>query len=110
MTADHLAHRGARYRKSPHDLLDRPLLFEISPPDLANHVHNNHPPISLPSLKEGTLIPSKEGVEIGRENRPSGGHYCARIYRMAHSKRVGSASAAWAGMQRRTVVVPFSDS
>ena len=29
---------------------------------------------------------------------------------MAHSKRVGSASAAWAGMQRRTVVVPFSDS
>src|SRR5208282_581734 len=80
MTADHLAHRGARYRKSPHDLLDRPLLFEISPPDLANHVHNNHPPISLPSLKEGTLIPSKEGVEIGRENRPSGGHYCARIY------------------------------
>ncbi len=29
---------------------------------------------------------------------------------MAHSKRVGSASAAWAGMQRRTVVVSFSDS
>jgi len=30
--------------------------------------------------------------------------------RMAHSKRVGRASAAGAGMQRRTVVVPFSDS
>ena len=29
--------------------------------------------------------------------------------RMAHSKRVGSASAAWAGMQRRTVVVSFSE-
>ena len=35
LAADHLAHRRARHRQRPHDLLDRTMLLEIGPPDLA---------------------------------------------------------------------------
>ncbi len=44
LAADHLAHRCARYRQQPNDLLDRTMLFEIRPPYLADQVHVYHPP------------------------------------------------------------------
>ena len=49
LAADHLAHRRARHRQRPHDLLDRPMLIEIGPPYLPDNVHANHPPNTLPS-------------------------------------------------------------
>jgi len=44
LAADHLAHRRARHRQPPHDLLDRPVLLEIRAPYLPDQVHANHPP------------------------------------------------------------------
>src|SRR5208337_4742361 len=85
LAADHLAHRRPRHRQRPHDLLDRPLLLEIRPPYPPDVVHANHPPHTLPSRhwhygRETDTQPWR-GVIIRRENRPSGGHYCARFYR-----------------------------
>ena len=48
LTADDLAHRRARHRQRPHDLLDRTSLLEIGATYLANLVHANHPPKALP--------------------------------------------------------------
>ena len=54
--ADDLAHRRARNRKRPYDLLDRPALLEISASNLADLVHANHPHQPFPAdqgQKEG---------------------------------------------------------
>ena len=37
--------------------------------------------------KERDTDTTSEGVRIGRENHPSGGHYCARIYTAAQPRR-----------------------
>jgi hypothetical protein len=49
MAPNDLPNRRARHRKRPHDLLDRPLLLEIGPPDLADLIHPNHPHPTFPA-------------------------------------------------------------
>jgi hypothetical protein len=49
LTADYLPHRRARHRQRPYDLLDRPVLLEKRAPNLANHVHADHPPKPFPA-------------------------------------------------------------
>src|SRR5271169_5765063 len=88
--SDHLANRRPRHRKRPHDLLDRETLFEIGAPYLADLVHPNIPiRPSQPTRPKGrTLTHRSEGVVIGRESSPSGGHYCKRFW-------IGPAPASW---------------
>src|SRR5207248_7093702 len=67
LSADHLAHRGARYRQQPHDLLDRTPLLEIGASYLANQIHANHPPIaSKAATAQGRKLPhvQKRGLEL----------------------------------------------
>src|SRR5580704_5505259 len=79
--SDHLANRRPRHRKRPHDLLDRETLFEIGAPYLPDLVHAKHPHPSFPAdqAQRRTLTHRSEGVVIGRESSPSGGHYCKRF-------------------------------
>src|SRR5208282_1083061 len=47
----HLAHRRARYRQRPHDLLDGAMLLKIGASDLANLLHANHSPKPFPAQR-----------------------------------------------------------
>ena len=49
VAADDLAHRRARYRQRPHDLLDGAVLLKIGASYLADLVHANHPPKPFPA-------------------------------------------------------------
>jgi hypothetical protein len=51
VATDDLAHRRARYRQRPHDLLDGAMLLKIGASYLANLVHANHPLKSFPALQ-----------------------------------------------------------
>jgi len=56
LAADHPAHRRTRYRKPPHDLLDRQTLLKIGATDPADQVHTGHPRTPFPATngqKEG---------------------------------------------------------
>src|SRR5665213_1294148 len=60
--------------------------LEKRPPYLADLVHRDHPLEPFPAevgQQKGTLT-KRQRVAIGRENHPSGGHYCERV----HSKVV----------------------
>src|SRR5665213_103867 len=63
--------------------------LEKRPPYLADLVHRDHPLEPFPAevgQQKGTLT-KRQRVAIGRENHPSGGHYCERV----HSKVVVTA-------------------
>ena len=76
LTADHLAHRRARYRQRSHDLLDRPVMLKIRAPYLANHVHANHPQKPFPAdtrQKEGDADTQRQrGSQLDAKTAPQG--------------------------------------
>src|SRR5712691_8748055 len=52
--------------------------------------HQSPPPVlpmAIHGQKEATLTQPSEGVRIGRENRPSGGHNCARSHSRSADQR-----------------------
>jgi hypothetical protein len=78
-----LAHRPARHRQGAHNLLDRAVLLKIGAAYLADQVHADHPHKSFQAIKgqrKDADTSRQKGVIFGRENHPSGGHYCMRFY------------------------------
>jgi len=72
---DHLAHRRARHRQRPHDLLDGPRLLEIGATYLADQVHADHPRTPFPTTtgqKEGTLTQRQRGSRLDAKTAPQG--------------------------------------
>jgi len=76
LATNDLTHRSARHPQRAHDLLDRPVLFEKGAPDLADHVHANHPPNTLPSRPRpkgrDTDTQRQRGSGLDAKNAPQG--------------------------------------
>ena len=98
VAAHDLAHRPARHRQSAHNLLDRALLLKIGAAYLADQVHANHPRMSFQAdqgqRKDADTSRQKGGI-IGRENHPTGGHYCKRFYNLDKASALSSIPQAF---------------
>ena len=100
-----LADGLARHRKRAHDLLDRPLLCSKYARLISPILSTPIIPVSLsrPIVAKGkdADIQRQKGVVIGREIRPSGGHYCKRIYSCMSITAPNFAAAPLSGAAKR---------
>src|SRR5208282_5968243 len=75
LPADHFAHRRARHRQRPNDLLDRQMPLEKSASYLSDLVHADHPHKPLPAdtgQQKGTLTKRQRGSRLDAKNTPQG--------------------------------------
>ena len=94
--ADHLA----RYAKLPANRLDRLTMNKISPTDLRNRLHHQHPNLGFHDLMEATVDPCP-GVPIGCRSPRIRGPYSMPKHRQSSTSIIRIRS-----LRRRPVALP----